>query len=497
MARTSLPPGFRFHPTDVELVKYYLKKKVMGKRLKFEAISELNIYKYSPWDLPDKSILRSKDLEWYFFCPKERKYSSGARMNRATEIGYWKSTGKDRSVSYKEQTVGMVKTLVFHIGHAPKGERTDWVMHEYRIEDKELADAGVVQDAFVLCKIFQKSGPGPKNGAQYGAPFNEEEWDDDAEICAESLPSAGVPQLPLPCDGSVFVPETTVCGPLCPSMSKTMPLADEVLPPDPDNNEDIVSMLDMFREDSSLLPYQDGNNKEDNFSCVKNNEGFACDDGDGSDIYNDLRDLDNGAEWIGGRFNLSSHRTIGYGLNPMLELNDAEFVELNDLNDPLSVPPIERASDYAFIDGLWESDNYNASLGRNYWPGEPQRNSYSRLQQLLESIIIFANYGSSAPAKAEVTCRFSACTNEALSAMLEESPNLPNYPELVKKLNAGTGFGLFFSLVMISSLRWIILIVLFTKLGRYLWDFVILEHMGTVLVCYNCRVQFCELCERN
>lgn len=35
------------------------------------------------------------------------------------------------------------------------------------------------QDSFVLCRIFRKSGSGPKNGEQYGAPFVEEEWEDD------------------------------------------------------------------------------------------------------------------------------------------------------------------------------------------------------------------------------------------------------------------------------------------------------------------------------
>lgn len=35
------------------------------------------------------------------------------------------------------------------------------------------------KDAFVLCRVFQKSGSGPKNGEQYGAPFVEEEWLDD------------------------------------------------------------------------------------------------------------------------------------------------------------------------------------------------------------------------------------------------------------------------------------------------------------------------------
>lgn len=35
------------------------------------------------------------------------------------------------------------------------------------------------KDAFVLCRVFQKSGSGPKNGEQYGAPFVEEEWEGD------------------------------------------------------------------------------------------------------------------------------------------------------------------------------------------------------------------------------------------------------------------------------------------------------------------------------
>lgn len=56
MGRISLPPGFRFHPTDVELVMYYLKRKVMGKKLHFEAITEINIYKFSPWELPGTFI---------------------------------------------------------------------------------------------------------------------------------------------------------------------------------------------------------------------------------------------------------------------------------------------------------------------------------------------------------------------------------------------------------------------------------------------------------
>ncbi|KAB5539003.1 hypothetical protein DKX38_016536 [Salix brachista] len=176
---TSLAPGFRFHPTDEELVRYYLKRKVTNKPFRLDAISVTDVYKSEPWDLPVKSKLKSRDLEWYFFSMLDKKYGNGAKTNRATEKGYWKTTGKDRPVHWNSRVVGMKKTLVYHQGRAPRGERSNWVMHEYRLVDEELEKAGIAQDAFVLCRIFQKSGTGPKNGEQYGAPFIEEEWEDD------------------------------------------------------------------------------------------------------------------------------------------------------------------------------------------------------------------------------------------------------------------------------------------------------------------------------
>ncbi|XP_057471527.1 NAC domain containing protein 50-like [Actinidia eriantha] len=174
-AATSLAPGFRFHPTDEELVQYYLKRKACGKPFRFEAVSEIDVYKSEPWELSGHSRLKTRDLEWYFFSPVDRKYGNGSRLNRATGKGYWKATGKDRQVRHKGQTIGMKKTLVFHSGRAPDGKRTNWVMHEYRLVD------GAAQDAFVLCRIFQKSGLGPPNGDRY-APFIEEEWDNDASL---------------------------------------------------------------------------------------------------------------------------------------------------------------------------------------------------------------------------------------------------------------------------------------------------------------------------
>lgn len=52
MAPVSMPPGFRFHPTDEELVIYYLKRKINGRTIELEIIPEIDLYKCEPWDLP-------------------------------------------------------------------------------------------------------------------------------------------------------------------------------------------------------------------------------------------------------------------------------------------------------------------------------------------------------------------------------------------------------------------------------------------------------------
>lgn len=76
------------------------------------------------------------EREWYLFSLRDRKYPTGLRTNRATGAGYWKATGKDKEVysASSGALLGMKKTLVFYKGRAPRGEKTKWVMHEYRLD---------------------------------------------------------------------------------------------------------------------------------------------------------------------------------------------------------------------------------------------------------------------------------------------------------------------------------------------------------------------------
>nr|UPI48794.1 NAC transcription factor 11 [Fagopyrum tataricum] len=159
-ADLNLPPGFRFHPTDDELVTHYLCRKCASLPLAFpNIIAEVDIYKFDPWDLPQLATIGEKS--WYFFTPRDRKYPNGSRPNRAAGSGYWKATGADKPIGRPKQ-LAIKKALVFYAGKAPKGEKTNWIMHEYRLADVDRSPRNKTNalrlDDWVLCRIYNKKG---------------------------------------------------------------------------------------------------------------------------------------------------------------------------------------------------------------------------------------------------------------------------------------------------------------------------------------------------
>ncbi|KAL8162124.1 hypothetical protein V2J09_013613 [Rumex salicifolius] len=162
-------PGFRFHPTDEELVTFYLKTKVEKKPFTFELIKQIDIYRYDPWDLI-ANVGNVGDKEWYFYCKRGRKYKNSMRPNRVTGSGgFWKATGIDRPIyesngvfvseSRPATIVGLKKSLVYYRG---KGTKTDWMMHELRLPlstssqnptNPQLPEAEI----WTVCRIFKRS----------------------------------------------------------------------------------------------------------------------------------------------------------------------------------------------------------------------------------------------------------------------------------------------------------------------------------------------------
>ncbi|KAM3244983.1 hypothetical protein ACQJBY_056364 [Aegilops geniculata] len=219
----TLPPGFRFYPSDEELVCHYLHGKVANQRLSggaAGAMVEVDLHVHEPWELPDVAKLSTN--EWYFFSFRDRKYETGLRTNRATRSGYWKATGKDRVIrsprsssshSGRAAIVGMRKTLVFYRGRAPNGTKTCWVMHEFRIENPHSPP----KEDWVLCRVSHKKkadtnyamdgepelGGGAVSGSNYlssSSCHDPEQYHHSPMASFPSIGAGGHHYQLLPCD---------------------------------------------------------------------------------------------------------------------------------------------------------------------------------------------------------------------------------------------------------------------------------------------------------
>ncbi|KAJ4709351.1 NAC domain protein [Melia azedarach] len=155
----TFPPGYRFRPHDGELVFHYLQKKILNQPLPPNRIKVVELYRFNPKKLAE-TCRSLGEKEWYFFTPRDRKYPNGQRPNRAATDGYWKATGADKPVKYNDNVVGFKKSLVFYKGKAPKGSKTNWIMHEYRVNNppKMRSNRNDMRlDDWVLCRIQQKN----------------------------------------------------------------------------------------------------------------------------------------------------------------------------------------------------------------------------------------------------------------------------------------------------------------------------------------------------
>lgn len=166
--QSQVPPGFRFHPTEEELLHYYLRKKIANEKIDLDVIREVDLNKLEPWDIQEKCKIGSTPQnDWYLFSHKDKKYPSGSRTNRATAAGFWKATGRDKVIYGNCKRIGMRKTLVFYKGRAPHGLKLDWIMHEYRLDDISMpqhqpplnfcaSESAAPEEGWVVCRVFKK-----------------------------------------------------------------------------------------------------------------------------------------------------------------------------------------------------------------------------------------------------------------------------------------------------------------------------------------------------
>ncbi|CAA6658053.1 unnamed protein product [Spirodela intermedia] len=157
-------PGFRFHPTDEELVGFYLRRKVERKPISIEIIKHVDIYKYDPWDLPRVNSHGNK--EWYFFCMR----GGSNRIDRPIYTGG--SGGGD--------CIGLKKSLVYYRGCAGKGTKTDWMMHEFRLPSPGCGGddgRGGSQKRYPQAQRWESPVPAADSGSKTSSGDSDGFWD--------------------------------------------------------------------------------------------------------------------------------------------------------------------------------------------------------------------------------------------------------------------------------------------------------------------------------
>ncbi|KAH7518946.1 hypothetical protein FEM48_Zijuj09G0225200 [Ziziphus jujuba var. spinosa] len=174
-----LPIGYRFHPTDEELLLHYLKKKVLNIPLPASVIPEFDVFQAHPNDLPGD--LREKR---YFFYNQKRNVNDEMCKRVSGCSGYWKPViGKEKQIvasdnnDQRNRAFGVRKTLLFRERKRPRGRQTRWVMHEYH-----LLGLGINPNSFsqkfemevgewVIFRIFQRKRR-PRNYGIVSQPPN-------------------------------------------------------------------------------------------------------------------------------------------------------------------------------------------------------------------------------------------------------------------------------------------------------------------------------------
>ncbi|XVF27934.1 hypothetical protein REPUB_Repub14bG0152300 [Reevesia pubescens] len=146
-----IPPGYRFVPTDEELVLLYLSKKARGEPVYTEAVIDKEIYgdnDMEPW-----KIFGEKSSQKFYIFTKLKKKGKGKRnIERKAGCGTWKGQRTEPVKDSQNNQVGFKKLFVFQVkaGSSTSNNANNghWLMHEFSL----LND----QSDYVLCEIRNK-----------------------------------------------------------------------------------------------------------------------------------------------------------------------------------------------------------------------------------------------------------------------------------------------------------------------------------------------------
>jgi hypothetical protein len=154
-----MPVGFRFRPTDEELVGFYLLNKVRGEDLGWDGIGEFDIYgEKAPWEF-------CGDQEEKLYVFTRLKQLSKNRVSRTAGCGVWHENSSDKIYDGQGDVIGARKLFSFNVKEGSCMKKSNWIMHEFSFvgEREQTTD-------WVLCTIQKKESSGVKRCFQDPSP---------------------------------------------------------------------------------------------------------------------------------------------------------------------------------------------------------------------------------------------------------------------------------------------------------------------------------------
>ncbi|XP_010906173.3 NAC domain-containing protein JA2 [Elaeis guineensis] len=157
--------GWRFQPSEDELLDSFLRKKILGQPLSYHMIVEADVYGDDPKNLTAQYSMANRDREWYFFTSTTRKHpgaSDSSQASRRAGAGRWKARQRIKTVLDSDHKVLGSKQCFCYRERCPSGgeTKTTWLMEEYSIPDlRRKAGASGINgsnklDEWVICKIY-------------------------------------------------------------------------------------------------------------------------------------------------------------------------------------------------------------------------------------------------------------------------------------------------------------------------------------------------------
>ncbi|RWR74213.1 NAC transcription factor 32-like protein [Cinnamomum micranthum f. kanehirae] len=194
-----IPCGYRFCPTDEELLLVYLKRKLHNLPLPCDVIKEVELYEFDPNELLAQ-FGSMREEKCYFFTSTYRKYPKGNQTRRSTNNGFWKAGAAIEIKDERNNLIGTKRSLAFHFRKHPHGNKTNWIMYEYKLyEDQSVNHVQISTDPmkleeWVLCSIYENSSATERESRKRKAIVLSEELDTSSkerEIVLQQGPLSG------------------------------------------------------------------------------------------------------------------------------------------------------------------------------------------------------------------------------------------------------------------------------------------------------------------